>query len=110
MKADELVSNRNTNGAEWAKAFMGQIKNMPRQEIDESFMITWFANAIQTTMDACWPGACVGCEYVEENEKEELICSRGSFDPVDPFFFCADFKCKWTNRSNNEEATVVQEL
>jgi hypothetical protein len=109
-KVRDLIENRDTDAKHWAEEFMSVIDGMTKDEIDEGLMIAWFASAIETAKDACWPGACVGCIYSEEDkDTEELRCTRGCFDPIEPFFFCADFTDKWKGESNEEEG-VVQEL
>jgi hypothetical protein len=106
----DLVGDRDTNAKHWAEEFMSVIDGISKSEIDEGLMISWFASAIETTKDACWPGACVGCVYGEEDEDTlDIECQKGYSDPVAPFFFCANFSDKWKGDTNEEEG-VVEEL
>lgn len=49
-----LVGNRITDAQQWAKSFIQRIKLgfFSKDDIDESLMIGWFANAIETAKDS----------------------------------------------------------
>ena len=104
MDVKDLVGSRCTDAKQWAEEFMSVIDGMSKSEIDEGLMIAWFASAIETAKDAMWPGSCSVCVSAEEDEYGNIVCSRGCFDPVEPWFYCADFENKY--HSKDDERTV----
>ena len=50
----ELLKTLDTDAKHWAEAFMATIAkgHFTKDEIDESLMISWFANAIENAKDA----------------------------------------------------------
>ena len=102
MKPDDLIKEQITDASLWAKSFMDTIssKNI---EVDKDLMISWFASAIETTKDSTWPGSCISCVSGEEDEYGNIVCSRGCFDPVEPWFYCADFENKYTKKILEKE-------
>jgi NTP pyrophosphatase (non-canonical NTP hydrolase) len=56
----ELLKYMGTDAQRWAQAFMKVVADRPAPEIDEGFMIGWFANAIETGRSA----AMSSSEYV----------------------------------------------
>lgn len=54
----ELIKDQSTDAYRWARSFISMIEqgHFTREEIDEDLMITWFANAIETTKDSARNG------------------------------------------------------
>jgi len=50
----ELLKTQDTDAQHWAQSFMSRIEQgfFTKEEIDESLMISWFANAIENAKDA----------------------------------------------------------
>ena len=50
----ELLKKQDTDAQHWAQSFMSRIEQgfFTKEEIDESLMIVWFANAIENAKDA----------------------------------------------------------
>lgn len=87
-----LVGDRITDAKIWAEEFMKVVNKIGAEKIDEGLMISWFASAIVTAQDSYSPGNCSICKYSEHTDNNEIVCSRGRFDPIEPWFYCSDFK------------------
>lgn len=50
----ELIKTQSTDAYRWARSFMSMIEqgHFTKEDIDEGLMISWFANAIETTKDS----------------------------------------------------------
>lgn len=51
MKPDQLLKDQNTDAQAWSKSFMELYLGRHPPVVDESFMISWFAAAIETAKD-----------------------------------------------------------
>jgi hypothetical protein len=51
MKGPEMLNALGDDASKWAKAFCQHAKKLGHQDIDEGWMIVWFANAIEHSFD-----------------------------------------------------------
>lgn len=86
---DDFLTLAGTDAAKWAKEWMRIYNTLPESEVDEGWMIGWFANAIEAGRNAGWDRAKGGENAILEKRISrlknimEIQSSPGNYDVND---------------------------